>query len=439
MSLKVQPVVFMGLKWAHPGHEHGRKWRDEPVIEAHLATYREELTDVDLQEVCWLEGEDEIGRLSEAAREADLVVVIFAELLSVRWAAKALESLDVPVVLHGRENRPTCQLVDLYGYLMADGRDVRLALNLDELRAILRAHNARKMLADTRALVIGDAYPSWSQVANPTNPEMVEEKLGVQIIQRSIDDLFAEFEAADDAAAEEWKQKWLDGATEVSEAAMNDILEIAKVYVALDKMVAEAGANALTVECRTWDEETMERYGRFFGPCMSLTTFRWRGIPAACEGDLCALSSMAMLSYVSGLPAFMGNIGSVDLEEGWVDVGTHAAATVHMDGAGGGLEGYRLDDYGGRGTGLASYVPIPRGQEVTIARLDKNLNNISLAAGENTGTDRYFQVILGDVEDFMHRCLVGDHYAVVLGDQTTEVRLLAEMLGIGVLEPGVSP
>ena len=316
MSLKVQPVVFMGLQWAHPGHEHGRKWRDEPVIEAHLATYQEELTEVELLEVCWLDGEDEIGRLTEAAREADLVVVIFAELLSVRWAAKALESLQVPVVFHGRENRPSCPLVDLYGYLMADGRDVKLALNLDELRAILRAHNARKMLAETKALIVGDPYPSWSQVANPTNPEMIEERLGVQVIQRSIDDLFAEFEAADTAAADEWKQKWLDGATEVTEAAMNDILEIAKVHVALEKMVAEAGANALTVECRTWDEETIERYGRFFGPCMSLTTFRWRGMPAACEADLCALLSMATLSYVSGLPAFMGNIGLIYIDEG---------------------------------------------------------------------------------------------------------------------------
>lgn len=438
MSLKVQPVVFMGLKWAHPGHEHGRKWRDEPVIKAQLAGYQDELTDVELLDCCTLDGEDEIGRLTEAARHADLVLVVFAELLSVRWAAKALESLDVPVVFHGRENRPSCPLVDLYGYLMADGRDIRLALDLDELKGILRAHGARKMLAETRALVVGDPYPSWSQVANPTSAELVEDRLGVKLIERSIDDLFEESEAADTAAAEQWKQRWLDGATEVTDAAMNDILEIAKVHVALEKMVAAADANALTVECRTWDEETMERYGRFFGPCMSLTTFRWQGIPAACEADLCALLSMTMLSYVSGLPAFMGNIGSVDLAEGWVDVGTHAAATVNMDGVGDELKGYRLDDYGGRGTGLASYVPIPSGQEVTIARLDKNLANLSLAAGANTGTDRYFQVILRDVEDFMHRCLVGDHYAVVLGDHTKEVRLLAELLGLGVLEPGVT-
>ena len=54
-------------------------------------------------------------------------------------------------------------------------------------------------------------------------------------------------------------------------------------------------------------------------------------------------------------------------------------------------------------------------------------------------TDRCFEVIVDDVEDFMHRCLTGDHYLVVLGDYSKEASLLARMLDIEVLAPGRAP
>ena len=437
MAARVLPVAFAGLEWAHPGHKHGRKWRETDEVAKKIRTYHEELADVELLDLCTLNGEEDIEQLTQRAKQADVVVVVSAELLSVRWAVKALEAAEAPVVIHGRENAPTAPLADVYGCLRADERDVRLALNLDELRSILRAVGARAQLANTRALLIGDGYPSWSQVANPSSAAVVRDRLGVEIVQRSIEDLFAEFEAADEGEAQTWVEKWLKGATEAADAAHNDILEAAKVYLACKKMIAEAKANAFTVDCRTWDEETMERFGRFFGPCMGLTTLRWEGIQAACEADICAMLSMCVLSYVSGLPVFMGNIGAVDPASGRLQIGGHAAATVNMDGQGDKLAGYRLNDYGGRETGLASYIPVAPGHGVTIARLDKNLNSISLAASTTAETNQCFEVVLADVEDFMHRCLAGDHYAVVYGNHAREVRLLAEMLGLGVLEPGV--
>ena len=42
---------------------------------------------------------------------------------------------------------------------------------------------------------------------------------------------------------------------------------------------------------------------------------------------------------------------------------------------------------------------------------------------------------VGDVDDFIHRCLVGDHHIVVYGNHLKEMTLLAGMLGINVLTP----
>jgi len=144
---------------------------------------------------------------------------------------------------------------------------------------------------------------------------------------------------------------------------------------------------------------------------------------------------MCLLNYVSGLPAFLGNIGRVDRERGSVQIGGHAACTVNMDGASDELAGYSLTDYGGRG-GVASYCRIEGGKPATIARFDKNLRSLSVAVGETVATERGFEVALGDVEDFMYRCLTGDHYIVVYGHHLEVIALVAHRLGIEILTPG---
>lgn len=435
MNVKVQPVVFGGVVWTSR-EKLGLEPQPTPrqIADKRSLAYVEQLRNVELLDLCAIEGPDEIGVLIELARQANVVLVVAAELLSVRWAVRALAAVGVPVVFHGEEDRPAAVFCDLYGCLKADGCDAHLALDIVELQTTLSAIRAKKRLASTKALLIGDGYPSHSQVANPDSPRIVEDKIGVQIVQRSIDDLRRLFEKADDGEAHAQAQAWLDGAKDVAEEAKCDIVEVAKVYLSMKAMIAEVGADVFTIDCRAWDLWSCEKFHSFYSPCMGMTTLRWEGIPAACEADICAMLSMCALNYVSDLPVFMGNIGRIDRDKNSVQVAGHAAATVNMDGKGDKLEGYRLTDYGGRG-GVASYCSMQGGTDITIARFDKNLNHISIAAGKTLPTDRCFEVVVGDVEDFMHRCLTGDHYAVVYGNHLEQVSLLMKMLGVAVLTP----
>ena len=435
MGFKIQPVVFGGVDWtsrAKVGLQPAPTPRDR--AEKRLPELREGLADVEWAELCEVNSPDEIGRLVEASRGADMVLALASELLVVKTAAKALAAVRCPVTFIGEEKLPTPVFCDVYGCLTADGHDVHLAIDTGDLQTIVRAIRAKTRLANTKALLIGDGYPSHSQVANPDSPRVIEDKLGVQVVQRSIADLRRLWEAADEAEANSQAQAWLDGADHVADAAKRDIAQSAKMYLAMKAMVEEVGANALSIDCRAWDLISCQDFGAFYSPCMGLTTLRWQGIPASCEADLCAMLTMCVLNYVSGLPAFLGNIGKVDREKNSVGIGGHAACTVNMDGESHKLEGYRLTDYGGRG-GVASYCSVQGGKEITVARLDKNLRRISVAAGRTVPTDRCFEVIVGDVEDFVHRCLTGDHYIVVCGNHLKEVSLLAHMLDIGVLTP----
>ena len=434
--VSVLPVVFGGVDWQSRA-KLGLDVRPTPREQGRqrLSVYGEQLHGVHLLDLCEVGEADDVGKLVERSREADAVVVMASELLVVRQAARMLSAIRVPIVMHGRENHPTAVFCDIYGALRADGHDhVYMALDVAHLQSLLSAVRARKRLASTRALLVGDGYPSHSQVSNPASPRVVEEKLGVQIVQRSIDDLRRRFDEAAEAQAAPLAQAWLNGAAAVADQARKDIVEAARVYLAMKALIADADANAFTVDCRSWDLRTCEEFGSFYSPCMGLTQLRWEGMPAACEADLCALLSMCALQYVSGLPAFLGNLGKVDRANGSIGIGGHAAATVNMDGSCDTMEGYRLTDYGGRG-GVASYCSVEAGRPITIARFDKHLARISLAAGTTVATERCFEIVLDDVEDFVYRCVTGDHYIVVLGDHLKEMCILMHLLGVDVLTP----
>ncbi|MFC1712406.1 hypothetical protein ACFL6S_01990 [Candidatus Poribacteria bacterium] len=435
MNVKIQPVAFGGVDWlsrAKLGMELRPTASD--IAKRRLQELSEHLRDVELLELCEVNSLEGIGKLVELSREADMVLVLAAELLSVKYAARALSAVRVPVVLACEENRPGAVFSDMYGCLKADRNDVYLTLDAIELQTVVHVIRAKKKLANTKALLIGDGYPSHSQVANPNSPRVVEEKLGVLIVQRSIAELRSRWEAAEENAAKAQAQTWLDGAKAVADSARRDIVQSARMYLAMKSMIDEVGANALTIDCRAWDLLSCEEFHSFYSPCMGLTTLRWEGIPASCEADICAMLSMCMLNYVSDLPPFLGNIGKVDRDRGSVGIGGHAACTVNMDGKGDKLEGYRLTDYGGRG-GVASYCSTEGDDDVTIARLDKNLNYLSVAAGKTVPTQQCFEVAVGNVEDFIHRCMTGDHYIVVYGNHLKEVAMLAGMFGISTLIP----
>ena len=435
MNAQILPVVFGGVDWTSRA-KLGLAPNPTPRERAHrrLPHLQEALVHADWLDLCEVDSPGEVSKLVEASREANMVLALASELLVVKTAARALASVQCPVALIGEEGQPTAVFCDVYGCLQADGHDAYLAIDAADLQIVVTAIRAKECLAHTKALLVGDGYPSHSQVANPDSPRLIGERLGAQIVQRSIADLRERWEAADEAQASEQARAWLDGASQVADPAKRDIAQSARMYLAMKALIEETGANALTIDCRAWDLISCEEFGAFYSPCMGLTTLRWEGIPASCEADLCAMLTMCMLTDVADRPAFLGNIGRVRRETHSVAIGGHAACTVNMDGQSDRLEGYRLTDYGGRG-GVASYCSMEGGHDITIARLGKNLKQISVAAGKTVPTDRCFEVVVDDVEDFVHRCLTGDHYIVVFGDHLKTVALLADMLGMEVLTP----
>ncbi len=440
MASVIQPVVFRGRTWGSPGKPGGAK---RPAFEPDsvLSPLRNAIPDVEIRDAMVFDSAEEAARLRERAGDASVLLVLRPELLSVTWAAPALRSAHMPTVLFGWRNSPGAVLCDLYGYLRADGVDVTLALDFGDIARCVRVVEAQQQLAEATMLVVGEGFPSWSQVANPTTPEQVTDRLGTRIVTRTVEELLTAARAVDQGRAQALVAEWTLAADDVTQAARAGLVEAAQAHIALEAMVREANASAVTVDCRMMDEVSMEEDGSFLSPCMSLTVLRDTGIPAACEADVNVLLSMVILEYLAKRPTFMGNLNQFNRDEGWIAI-AHCAATTRMDGYDADPAPLHLEDYHGRGTGVATYSPMREGEIVTIARLDRDQRHLSLASGpivdasHGKGCINQIRVEIGDVQDFVDRCMAGDHYAVVYGNLVPEARKLCRNLNVGVWEPG---
>ena len=435
-------MFFAGKQWGSPDKAGGQR-RATIDTQAHVAGFREGLSDCDVADpIVYHSGEQALSIASDVA-DADLLLIGQSELLAIPWAARALLALDKPMVLYCRERYLSAQLTDLAGCLRADGADAFMAVDLEDVRRHAHILAARKAVSNGTLLVIGQGFPSCSQAANPESPEMVTERLGTRVAVRSLDDFYAGLAGIERSAGEALAQEWIEAFDEVTAGARRTLVEAALTHLVVEGFVEETGATAVAVDCRAMDETSMEQFGVFYSPCVSLTLLRDRGIPAACEADVCCTLAMMLLGALADRGTFMGNLPTVSPEEGWIHV-AHCAATTRMDGWDSRPAPLTLEDYHGRDNGVASYAPFREGEAVTVSRVDKNLRRVSLVSGPIVDADldrglggciNLMRVGVSNPRDYVKRCLLGDHHAVVYGDVRAEMRELCGRLGLEVLEP----
>jgi len=109
------------------------------------------------------------------------------------------------------------------------------------------------------------------------------------------------------------------------------------------------------------------------------------GFPSACEKDLSALLSMAVMMYVSNKPAYMGN-PNLDLENNIISL-HHSDSPTRMFGFDQPSDYYEIKSFAvdGFGVNLRYDYDAHKGQEVTLSRFDPSGRKILLIPGEISG------------------------------------------------------
>ena len=198
-------------------------------------------------------------------------------------------------------------------------------------------------LGGARLGVIGT--PSDWLIASGVDYSQVRRKLNAELVDIPMDELLGELEGFDGELR----------SFEGSEA----------IYFALKTIVSRHSLSGLTIRC--FDLlDTVHNTG-----CLALARLNAEGIPAACEGDIPALLTMAWQQKEKGCPGFQCNLSRI---EGGTLLFAHCTAPLSM------LSHYGYDTHFESGIGTAIRGEMRKG-EVRIVKISPDLESLAEIPG----------------------------------------------------------
>lgn len=434
MQVMVKPVFVLGRGPAMLCQPDGalEVISEVETLKSRAESLKEQLrerlkSDVALLEPALVREEAEFIELKKDTLEADAFLVY---LLGSMPVGRLLD-LEIPLIAFSGEYTPMLAL-----YAFPTEREyhpnLTIALDFKEVDDQIRLLGVRKRLKNTRIALFGFPSPMYSRWYHFPDPDFVRHKLGVEITPVEVRELLAEMSRIEEAQAEAVAQEWIGNAQEVVEPSLIEVGEAARLFLAMDGILKQRRAQAMGLNC------TELVYSlRSTPPCFPLSRLRDNGVPAACEGDVSALLAMLILGYIADKPAFMGNIVRADPENNLVMI-SHCVVPSKMAGFGQPGKPYRLRNYHGH-YGVTAYVDLDKGQEVTIARVGRDLEKMLALRGEivdccdTTACRTTVTVKISDAREFIRKAL-GNHHALVYGDHTGEIRALSQGLGMNLIE-----
>lgn len=298
-----------------------------------------------------------------------------------------------------------------------DPRDQRARRRLEQGLAGLRAASR---LRGSRLGLVGEPSP-WL-VYSRVEPGRLRERLGVELVEVPLEELYREFEEAEPGG--ELLERILGGAAAV-EVPREEVARALRVYEALRRIVERRRLDAFTIECF----EIIPRLKTT--ACLALSLFNGSGVVAGCEGDVPTTVAMMLASWASGRPGFMANPAAID---GGRVLLAHCTAARSLGPA------YMLRTHFETGMGVGVAVTMPRGSTVTLARLDPGLELLRVARGTVMEGEPRSKLhcrtqvwvrLEGDAERLLRES-IGNHYVMVPGDWVDALTAAAEMLGVRV-------
>jgi L-fucose isomerase-like protein len=276
------------------------------------------------------------------------------------------------------------------------------------------------------------------------DPVSTYRKMGIEFVPVSGTEFLSILGGLDKLTVEDVTQEWISNAKAVAEPSEDEIREVAKTYVGMKSLLSKTGSQAISVGC-------LELMYGFNIPamCFSLAQLRDEGFPAGCERDASATLTSVILEYVTGKPAYMGNLVRADESNKLVMI-SHGCSPAKTAGRDLPPKPYTLVHSHSvppytrtleGGGGVTSYVDYleDKGQPLTIARIGANVDRMAAATGELIGCrdticDRTTITIkMKDPKGFV-RNTTGNHQVVVWGNHLKDLRVLCRMLDISFIE-----
>ncbi len=320
-----------------------------------------------------------------------------------------------------------------------DGKKVVLLPTSDwsELDGIAALMRVGPRMRQTKVLCVG---PPRGTAAACTFDE-VKKRLGTEMIPVDNRQVIEAHQAVDLKQAEaEAKKHWLSQAKDVVEPTREQIVNSARLYLAMKKMMIEQGARATT---------SSHCMGKPAKGCLTYSKLNDLGMVGACEGDVDSTLTMLMFGYAFGIPGFITD-PVIDTSQNAL-IHFHCTCATKMDGPKAERLPFTIRNQSDSEQGVALDVEQRIGQPVTCAKFC-NLDTMLINTGEifkvthdELGCRTQFWTRVADAKsmylnwgaDVINKAdgvMTLLHRAVFYGDHLESIKNLGVLMGFNVVE-----
>ncbi|MBQ9911359.1 MAG: hypothetical protein IJM50_07665 [Lachnospiraceae bacterium] len=320
-------------------------------------------------------------------------------------------------ILTSGEANSLAASMEILSYLRQHGGSGQIlhgdpALLAKKIRALKAAHSAIGALKGRKIGCIG--RPSDWLIASHIDAEALDRKLGLKTVDIPMEELLSEIKKEryeENEHTRHLKEKEFD-AYEVEKAL--------HIYGAVKRLVRRHDLAGVSVRC--FDLlDTVHSTG-----CLALSILNSEGIYSACEGDMPALLSMAVLGSVTKEDLFMCNPSVFDTKEGYATF-AHCTLPLTMP------DRFKLDTHFESGIGVAirgSFDPC----DCTLFKCSGDLSRYYVTEGKILDTPfcdalcrTQVRVRLNDFSYFLNDP-IGNHHILCRGSHAAEVMAFFDLL-----------
>ena len=269
-------------------------------------------------------------------------------------------------------------------------------------------------------------------IAGGDTKEVTVPVLGTRVRTVPLETFYEEYKRTGDTPeVKKLAQSYWQNAQERVEPTQDVVLDCARAYVALKRMVTAHQADALMMNCLPG----LRKPHRHVPPCMGFMTLRDEGIPAGCQADLNATLSLMLVQSLFDKPGFQQN-ATMQTENNHF-FGAHCTSPSKMNGVNGPAEPYILRSHAEAGWGCVPQVLFKVGQEVTLAQYVSGAKpQMYVYSGEIVrcypkaagGCRTNIEMTIREVKDVCD--VKGMHQIIFYGDHARQLRTFCQLYGI---------
>lgn len=414
--------------------------KGEDELQEEYENIKEEISEIQKELGSQTSGGDIIRTIPDALdlageyRQCDVLVVFAVSGAGTRKLLNALTTYGIPLIFFNKieEDRMYGHALYQQWYQMdavEEFTEVDLVINdYEELIGKLKAHRAVKKLEESKVLCIGEPNNFFAgglaarAAVNKFRPAI--DYMSFNTFQERLEE-----KSLDDEEVVNIKDNFLENADSISEEIDEETsLKSARVYVVLKEIIENNGYDAITANCLSG---ILDLVGTT--PCIGFQILRDEGIPAVCEADIPQLVTTILLRYIADKPTFINDPVVVPDEDRVVVA--HCTAATKMKGFEEEPEEYDAALHHETKLGLAPSVKFSEGQNVTMAGVSHDFNEMIAAEGEITrNTDYHICISQADVEvkdaQYLLDNFKGFHWVMVYDKWMDELKKACDLLGI---------